>query len=421
MTDTLEANSSITKDAFRKTTYDRLIEFFHLEPSDTASLVNNIKNLWNECHAVSALSSKLGISDYRTRQVISALYPDYHPDEDYQHKSGINNKTEIKLFTYFGLGHGQSNILYKKVYLLWHREGTIHSLSERLGISEYHASRLINYIRNNTIISPFREPNMKLSKIFEVFSLYKKLGTLEAVGKELGVTKERVRQILEEGKKYNLVYYKPTLIEQASNLSRKVKKRDLENLFINNQSENKVFKLLKNTYGNEITEEALAELVRLYGIDLKSLVLTARKNKCLLEYASIVQEIGHHPTATEMSKRKNWRKLWGRIDSIWGSMNNFRRDLGIPIIKKGNPRCGELLRGWREIAIERKKEKKRMLLDFINHSGSVTNKEISQKLPLRGPSLDQYLCELRNENLVNWSRKKNKITYSKKVFSLDNS
>ncbi len=54
----------------------------------------------------------------------------------------------------------------------------------------------------------FHRPSM-VERLHYVYNLYREKGTLEAVGKEIGLTRERVRQLLVKGTQLGLFEYKP--------------------------------------------------------------------------------------------------------------------------------------------------------------------------------------------------------------------
>src|SRR4249919_1059685 len=53
------------------------------------------------------------------------------------------------------------------------------------------------------------ESSVAIERLQRIHKLYKELGTLEAVGKHVGLTRERVRQLLAKGRDMGLFEYKP--------------------------------------------------------------------------------------------------------------------------------------------------------------------------------------------------------------------
>jgi plasmid maintenance system antidote protein VapI len=177
-----------------------------------------------------------------------------------------------------------------------------------------------------------------VERLQEVHRLYNVLGTLAAVGKKIGVTRERVRQLLEKGTTLGLFEYKPFDYPFVSK----------ETILSGYKEQLSLGRVAKT---NHITPTYLRKLLTAYSIteeDLRSLLIEGHKAKCIKQYNSILEQLGHHPTTTELQKSKSWRYLSMKITRLWGSFDSFRDELDIPKPSKGSATFSEDTRKWRE-------------------------------------------------------------------------
>ena len=177
-----------------------------------------------------------------------------------------------------------------------------------------------------------------VERLQEIHRLYKDLRTLAAVGEKIGVTRERVRQLLEKGTKLGLFEYKPFDYPFVSK----------ETILADYKEHLSLGRVAKT---NHITPGYLRKLLTAYGITeekLRSLLIEGHKAKCIKQYNSIQEQLGHHPTTTELQNSKSWRYLSMKITRLWGSFDSFRDELDIPKPSKGSPTFSEDTRRWRE-------------------------------------------------------------------------
>ena len=332
----------------------------------------------------------------------------------------IGATTLSKLQNNFEYSDEEIDVLLRKMYLLWHEAGTLYSLSERLGISSStKVSTLISFIRNSGVIKDFRTPKRKISdeqkkRILETKELYDELLNLSSVAKRLGITRERVRQILEKGNDYGLIEYKSSYIKRFDEVANRFAKEDLERLLVQYGSIKKLLPHIRNEFDIKIPENYIINLFKIYNIDRDYLVLQHRKNKCYLEYEEMIQELGYHPTTTVMQDRPKWRALGSRTSRIWGCMDNFRKEFGIPIPSKGNPKFREHLAEFRERRAEIKRVKLERIVEYIDQNSPTNFRDICQNLEIKESPLYQYLKELRDHDLIDWMNHRGKIVYFRK-------
>ena len=168
--------------------------------------------------------------------------------------------------------------------------------------------------------NPVPSRHSTVDRLMEVHRLYEKAKSLRAVGQKMGVSRERVRQLLEKGSEVGLFEYKPLkspLIPKSKIL------KDYK----------KFLKLNAVAKANGISTTHLSKLIDLYQIteeDLKGVRREGGRMKCIHRYYSVVQKLGHHPTTTELQRLKSVRYLTAQIRTLWGSFEAFRNELQIP-------------------------------------------------------------------------------------------
>lgn len=196
----------------------------------------------------------------------------------------------------------------------------------------------ISFAMQNEPDNPTNARLPMVERLQEIHRLYKDLGTLASVGDKIGVTRERVRQLLEKGTKLGLFEYKPFDYSFVSK----------ETILADYKEHLSLGRVAKT---NHITSGYLRKLLTAYGITeekLRALLIEGHKAKCVKQYNSIQEQLGHHPTTTELQKLKSWRYLSMKITRLWGSFDSFRDELDIPKPSKGSPTFSEDTRRWRE-------------------------------------------------------------------------
>jgi hypothetical protein len=238
----------------------------------------------------------------------------------------VNSIVEIDSMTH--LSEKRKNILrnYKRVYdKLLNLEKTASRFSltskklESLLIEgERHG--LYKYTKN--VVKHEKE----ISRLKEIKKMYDKYLTLQKTGDELGLTRERIRQLLKKGEKLGLYTYLNTWKRKEKKLKELTKKYN-KNILLN---------VVKDIYGSnkickklDLKKHELKYLLNYYDIDCSEYYKLMSMKKYIREYSQIVDNLGHHPSTTEMNRRKEWRSVWSGIDRYWGDMETFRRDYGI--------------------------------------------------------------------------------------------
>lgn len=177
-------------------------------------------------------------------------------------------------------------------------------------------------------LNPAESKESTVERLLEVHRLYEKARSLRAVGVKMGVSRERVRQLLEKGSEVGLFEYKPLKLPL---IPRQKILKDYK----------KLLRLNAVARANGVSTAHLSKLIALYQIteeDLKAVRREGGRIKCIEQYDSIVQKFGHHPTTTELQKLKSARYLSAQIRTLWGSFEAFRneRQIAFSVIHDGS-------------------------------------------------------------------------------------
>jgi predicted transcriptional regulator len=301
------------------------------------------------------------------------------------------------------MGRDWDNHLAKDARRLIKKCYSIGKVAQQLGISfqsareillhEYGCEDVLALRGRLKLKKPLSE---KLSrKLLSVKSLYDELKTLEAVANKLGITRERVRQLLNKGEGYGLYLYEVNREKEYEELLATFTREKLVNEIKKSISSTKVCMALN------ISPSQLQRLLTHFRINQVDYRQAARLGKCLEDYTRIVDALGHHPSTTEMNERPDWRSVWMRIDRQWGSVDKFRAEYGIdkPDYRL-HPNTIEAFKQNLDERIRGKQEKKIRLYEFICSRQPVASGEIARELGIGSASVSIYLNELLEESKI---------------------
>lgn len=279
--------------------------------------------------------------------------------------------------------------IYRAALRLHVHPGTLEKILHNKKVSLPTRKKLLTLIKGKTTTassenrseskqSKILKPSL-VEKLHQAYNLYQEKGTLEAVGRHLGLTRERVRQILVKGTQLGLFEYKP-----------------FDYPYIPREKILEDYKSLLNfnavAMANNISATYLSKLFTAYNItqkELGSVRIVAHKQRCIDKYKLIMNELGHHPTTTELQRSKSWRYLSIKIPKLWGSFNAFREELKIPKPPHGSPSFSEDTRKWREhkqrLALIARMEHLDRIRECLNASGLVALIQIAYKCILGVP------------------------------------
>jgi hypothetical protein len=158
-----------------------------------------------------------------------------------------------------------------------------------------------------------------VERLLEVYSLYEQEKSLRGVGRKLGLSCERVRQLLRKGASIGLFKYEPP---KAPLLSKEKILRDYR----------KFLKMADVAKANHVSANYLSKQIVRLGISdeaLGAVRAEGRKSRCIRQYDALVQKWGVHPTTTELNRSKSTRSLAFSIRRSWGSLEAFRKERNI--------------------------------------------------------------------------------------------
>jgi len=151
--------------------------------------------------------------------------------------------------------------------------------------------------------------------LLEINRMYQAGGTLRSVGAKIGLSGERVRQLLVAGTEVGLFKYqppRPLLISREKILS----------------DYKKYLSLGQVAQANKISLPHLQWLRRFHKIERKQLQairLAGQRRKCIEMYLSMKEQLGHFPRTTELRKLEKGSYLHGKILKLWGSFGAFQQ------------------------------------------------------------------------------------------------
>lgn len=240
---------------------------------------------------------------------------------------------------------------------------------------------------------------------------------MQKTADHLGLTKQRVSQLLNKGKKYKLYTYELARKRNLKNLAEKIGR---ENLIREIKNEIIIPKICKKL-GIDIVD--FHKLIKHFELDYQDYNLSARQRRYIRMYMNIVDELGHHPSTTEMNTRTKWRGVWSGLSRHWNSMEKFRREFGI----EQPPRFihPNTIVGFREHKIK-VKQKKATNIDKIrellqNYSIPVNIEMIASNFTCARGTINNYLTTLISTGEIIKIREGKRVKYTLKKTHINSS
>jgi hypothetical protein len=185
-----------------------------------------------------------------------------------------------------------------------------------------------------------KDPNLvflnspKVLKLLSTYRLYKEKGSLDKVGTQLGLSRERIRQLLNKGTKLGLFDYQKLKRKPLPNIPKEKILEDYHNLL----------RLSEVAKLNDISADELRKLLQFHQIrkkTLHSIQIKKQKEKCVVQYFQMVEKFGRHPSTAELQTTYIGHYLSDKIVRFWRSIHIFRQELNIAFF----PRNGKSLNG----------------------------------------------------------------------------
>ncbi|HZR47330.1 MAG TPA: hypothetical protein VFA47_11535 [Candidatus Manganitrophaceae bacterium] len=199
-------------------------------------------------------------------------------------------------------------------------------------VSPFIQKKIRRVLEGSEKAGPSRRRRSDAGRLLEIYHLYQERRTLRGVADEVGLSRERVRQLLVKGSEFGLFEYHPA---SEVPLPREKILADYRRFFT-----------LKGVAQiNRISMLHLKRLLKLHRItdsELKEIWIAAKKRACSEHYDAIVRETGHHPTTTELQRKFSKHYLTTQIRRLWGSIEAFRseRDIPPPVVRRGRSEEG---------------------------------------------------------------------------------
>lgn len=163
-----------------------------------------------------------------------------------------------------------------------------------------------------------------LKRIKKIYEVYKKTYSKMETGKVLGISGERVRQLLQRGHDEGLFKLLPPDTLRLSGLFKKIDKFDLIRTIETARTKDEIL----SKYAIKLNE--FNRLLKCFGLSFSGLNESAGITRCLSDYFRIFNILGHHPSTTEFQSNKTWRPAYMRICFRWGTLDKFRKIYGFP-------------------------------------------------------------------------------------------
>lgn len=196
-------------------------------------------------------------------------------------------------------------------------ESTIRKIINGRAISHPLRKRIEELISSGTYLS--NKEGTRIAKLTKCYEMYRDLGTLQAVANELGITRERVRQLLVKGTKLNLFKY---TAREYPYISQEKILEDYRSCL----SKTKVARM------NKVSLPYFNTLLLAYSLDdgtLNEIKLNTKKNECIRMYQEFEKQIGRALSTTDLQNIPKYRALYSRICRYWGNIEKFRTDNSI--------------------------------------------------------------------------------------------
>jgi hypothetical protein len=176
-----------------------------------------------------SLFEKSGLSQTLTHQ--RGVYPSTNrahqegsPNSEVtRHKLGISSEESAFVVAPDDAGTNSTAALKNKLGEIIKSDVDMFNLASQLGVtptslrkiydgnpvSKFLEKKLAAALRAPNLTNLQNKPSAQIERLQTTYNLYKQVGTLEAVGKQVGVTRERVRQLLVQGDRMGLFKYIP--------------------------------------------------------------------------------------------------------------------------------------------------------------------------------------------------------------------
>jgi transcriptional regulator with XRE-family HTH domain len=297
-----------------------------------------------------------------------------------QSKLGISSEAQTALHTRDLLETNSATALSKRLREGINSDVDMFDLASKLGVTESSLRKIYEgkpvtralikkveeALRCSDHVDLSAAPSAAVERLRNIHHLYQQLGTLKAVGERMGLTRARIQQLLSKGSKIGLFEYNPREYPFIT------KEKLIDDC-------KKTLSLSRIARLNKFSTAYLQKLFTAYSIteeDLADYRLEVRRARCIEQFRSIAEDIGHHPNSTELQRNGKGRSLYNRITRYWRSIDNFRTQLNIPKPRHLRPHW---LDSWHQIALVKRMQHLDTLRDCMSEFAPVGVSELCQK------------------------------------------
>lgn len=241
-------------------------------------------------------------------------------------------------------------------------------------------------------------------KYIEVSELYQKTKSLTETGKQLNLSKERIRQILKAGKEKGIIDYTPSWsrsTETFDNLTKTYSRDKVIEILKEHKNIIKAFRVMG--INNHIGKELLA----FHRITRNDYHIDRFKAKYMAQYIQVFETLGHHPSTTELQSTTKNRVLYHALCKYWGGIQQFRAEFGVK--KEGHFMSQDGYLRWLKSAQRSKAtanaksdSHRRDIITLLHELGDdfMTRRDFEKALNLSSGTVVNYLQELEKEGLI---------------------
>lgn len=256
-------------------------------------------------------------------------------------------------------------------------------------------------------------PEEKKAYIQRMAKIYSETKSLTLTGQKLHLTRERVRQVLKEGQEMGLIEYTPsdTLKKQDFNtLLNKYSRTDLINKIIDAGTVADAIKKLGISHQNG------KQLLNHYQIKRDDYLQEKFRTKYMAQYVTLFNELGHHPSVTELQEDSKTRVLYNALCRYWGGIENFRKEFGVEksqyfMNRKGYTNWLNAVNRGQITKQAKKNEHKALMIEALTQKKFINRNEFTRVLGFSRCTVVNYLQELEAEQVVKSIEMQGKLFY----------
>jgi Fe2+ or Zn2+ uptake regulation protein len=242
------------------------------------------------------------------------------------------------------------------------------------------------------------------NKYLHIAGIYAKTKSLAETGRQLNLSKERIRQILHAGMEKGVIDYVPAQDrqhEKFATLKMTYPREKIVELLKEHQNIVKAFRIMG------VTTHIGKELLALHNITRHDYHLDRFKAKYMAKYMELFEKLGHHPSTTELQAKTENRVLYNALCKYWGGIQQFRAEFGVK--KEGHfmNQVGYLK--WlkssqkgKQTAHAKTEQNRKNIISLLYEAGDdfMSRRDFEKALDLSQGTVVNYLQELEKEKLI---------------------